>query len=160
LSLQDFAIWLSETKLSMALTDSTWAFPAIESLHVIAITLVVGSITIVDLRLIGLASRERDPRDLIRSILPITWGAFVLAAVTGSLLFVANPISYAANFYFLGKLILLLIAGLNMVLFHLFAHRHLERAGALLPRISGAASLTLWVVIVAFGRWIGFTLQQ
>lgn len=160
LSLQDFAMWLSGTTLSMALTDSTWAFPAIESVHVIAITLVFGSIAIVDLRLLGLASRERDPHDLIRSILPITWIAFALAAVTGVLLFVANPISYSANFYFLGKMILLLLAGLNMILFHLFAHRHLDRAGAILPKLSGGASLTLWVVVVAFGRWIGFTLQQ
>jgi hypothetical protein len=141
----------------MALTDSVSAFPAIESLHVIAITLVVGSIMIVDLRLVGLASRERDPRDLIRSILPITWIAFALAAVTGSLLFAANPISYVANFYFLGKIVLLLIAGLNMIAFHLVAHRHLDRAGALLPKASGGASLALWVAIVAFGRWIGFT---
>jgi hypothetical protein len=142
----------------MALTDSVSAFPAIESLHVIAITLVVGSIMIVDLRLIGLASRQRDPRDLIRSILPITWGAFALAAVTGSLLFAANPISYVANFYFLGKIVLLAAAGFNMILFHLFAHRRLDRADAIVPKVSGAVSLLLWVVIVAFGRWIGFTL--
>lgn len=160
MSLQDFATWLSGTKLSMALTDSTWAFPAIESLHVIAITLVVGSISIVDLRLVGLASRSRDPRDLIASILPITWGAFTLAAITGSLLFVANPISYSANFYFLGKLLLLAAAGFNMILFHVFTHRRLDFAGAWLPRLSGGASLLLWVVIVGFGRWIGFTLQQ
>ena len=160
MSPQDFAQRLSETSLSMALTDSTWAFPAIESIHVVAITLVVGSIAIVDLRLIGLASRKRDPRELIRSILPITWGAFALAAATGSLLFVANPISYLANFYFLGKLTLLLVAGVNMLLFHVLAHRHLERDSALLPRLSGSASLILWVTIVAFGRWIGFTLSQ
>ncbi len=66
MSLQDFAQWLSETKLSMALTDSVTAFPAIESIHVVAITLVVGSIAIVDFRLIGFASRTRDPRELIR----------------------------------------------------------------------------------------------
>lgn len=158
MTLQDFAIWLSETRLSIALTDSETAFPAIESLHVIAITLVVGSIAIVDLRLLGFASRQRDASELIASILPITWIAFGFAALTGLLLFAANPISYSANFYFLGKLGLLAIAGLNMVLFHVFAHRHLATEGALAPRLSGAASLILWVTIVAFGRWIGFTL--
>lgn len=158
-SLQDFALWLSETKLSIALTDSTYAFPTIESLHVIAITLVVGSIGIVDLRLVGLASKDRAPQDLIRAILPITWTAFALALFTGSLLFVANPLGYTANFYFLGKIVLLLGAGINMIFFHIFSHRHLPREGALLPRLSGGASLLLWVSIVAFGRWIGFTLQ-
>ena len=158
MSLQDFATWLSGTRLSIALTDSSWAFPAIESLHVIAITLVVGSIMIVDLRLLGLASRDRDPRELIGAILPITWIAFATALVTGSLLFAANPISYAANFYFLGKAALLAAAGFNMLLFHLFAHRHLDRERAVLPKLSGGASLLLWVTIVAFGRWVGFTL--
>lgn len=158
MSLQDLATWLSETRLSVALTDSELAFPTIESLHVIALTLVVGSIAIVDLRLLGLASRGRDASELIRSVLPITWIAFALAAVTGLLLFTANPISYSANFYFIAKLCLLAVAGLNMILFHVFAHRHLATEGALAPKISGGVSLALWVTIVAFGRWIGFTL--
>jgi hypothetical protein len=156
--LQDFAIWLSETRLAIALTDSESAFPAIESLHVIAITLVVGSIAIVDLRLLGLASKQRNASELIAAILPITWIAFGVAAVTGALLFVANPISYSVNFYFLSKLCLLALAGLNMVFFHIFAHRHLDTHGALAPKVSGGASLILWVTIVAFGRMIGFTL--
>jgi len=158
MTFQDFAIWLSESRLSIALTDSQLAFPALESLHVIALTLVVGSIAVVDLRLLGLASRKRDASELIGSILPITWIAFGFAALTGLLLFAANPISYSANFFFLGKLGLLAVAGLNMVLFHVFAHRHLATQGALAPRLSGAASLTLWITVVTFGRWIGFTL--
>lgn len=158
MSLESFAIWLSETPLSIALTDSEWAFPALESVHVIALTLVVGSISIVDLRLLGLRAKERSAADLIRAILPITWIAFLVAGLTGVLLFTANPISYAANFYFLGKLLLLALAGLNMGLFHLFGHRRLAEAGALAPKVSGGISLLLWITIVTFGRWIGFTL--
>ncbi|MET0363848.1 MAG: hypothetical protein ABW169_04275, partial [Sphingobium sp.] len=97
MSLEDFAIRLSETSLSIALTDSEWAFPALESAHVIALTLVFGSIAVVDLRLLGLAARDRDARQLIAAVLPITWGAFAFALLTGTLLFVANPISYVAN---------------------------------------------------------------
>jgi len=158
MSLEDFAFRLSETSLSIALTDSEWAFPAIESAHVIALTLVVGSIAVVDLRLLGLAARDRDASQLIASILPVTWVAFGFALVTGSLLFVANPISYSANSFFLVKLGLLGLAGLNMALFHVFGSKQLKREGALAPRISGAASLSLWIAIVAAGRWIGFTL--
>jgi hypothetical protein len=158
MNLEDFSIWLSESRLSIALTDSELAFPAIESLHVIALTLVVGSIALVDLRLLALIWKKREASDLIRSILPITWVAFGFALLTGLLLFAANPISYSANFYFLAKLSLLVLAGVNMLAFHLFAHRHLARPGAIAPRLSGAASLTLWLTIVTFGRWIGFTL--
>ncbi|MET0238999.1 MAG: DUF6644 family protein [Sphingobium sp.] len=158
MSLEDFAIRLSESSLAIALTDSEWAFPALESIHVIALTLVIGSIAIVDLRLLGLASRERDAAPLIRAILPLTWVAFAFAALTGVLLFVANPISYVANTAFLVKLSLLVLAGANMLLFHVFAQKHLATEGALAPRLSGAASLTLWIAIVTAGRWIGFTL--
>jgi hypothetical protein len=158
MSLENFAFWLSETPLSIALTDSELAFPALESLHVIALTLVVGTIGVVDLRLLGIASRQRDAAGLIGAILPLTWVAFVVALVTGLLLFSANPISYAANFYFLAKLGLLAVAGLNMALFHVLAHRHLATPGALAPKVSGGVSLVLWVTIVTFGRWIGFTL--
>jgi hypothetical protein len=158
MSLENFAFWLSETPLSIALTDSELAFPALESLHVIALALVVGTIGVVDLRLLGIASRQRDAAELIRAILPLTWVAFAVALATGLLLFSANPISYAANFYFLGKLGMLGVAGLNMVLFHVLAHRHLATPGALAPKVSGGVSLVLWVTIVTFGRWIGFTL--
>ncbi|CAN5187470.1 hypothetical protein BH10PSE13_BH10PSE13_10390 [soil metagenome] len=158
MSLEDFAHRLSETSLSIALTDSEWAFPTIESVHVIALTLVVGSIGVVDLRLLGIAARERDTKQLIASILPVTWIAFGFALITGSLLFVANPVSYAANGFFLAKLGLLGVAGLNMLLFHFFSSKQLDREGALAPRLSGAASLSLWIAIVAAGRWIGFTL--
>lgn len=158
MTLHDVASRLAETRLSMALTDSPWGFPAIESLHVIAIALVVGSIMIVDLRLVGIGSLARDPRDLIRAILPVTWIAFAAAVVTGSALFVANPVSYVANTVFLAKMLLLVAAGVNMILFHMVVDRHLDRTGAALPRLSGGVSLLLWVVIVGCGRWIGFTL--
>jgi hypothetical protein len=158
MSVEDLAIRLSETSLSMALTDSEWAFPAIESTHVIALTLVVGSIAVVDLRLLGLAAKNRDAKQLIASVLPLTWAAFALAALTGTLLFIANPISYSANIFFLVKLSLLLVACGNMLLFHFFTQKQLSREGALGPRLSGAASLGLWIAIVAAGRWIGFTL--
>ncbi|HEX7819081.1 MAG TPA: DUF6644 family protein [Sphingobium sp.] len=158
MSLEDIAIRLSESPLSIALTDSEWAFPTLESVHVIALTLVIGSIAVVDLRLLRLAARDRDPHQLIKAILPVTWVAFAFALVTGALLFVANPISYVANTAFLVKLGLLGLAGLNMLLFHLFAHKQLATESALAPRLSGAASLTLWVGIVTAGRLIGFTL--
>ncbi len=157
MSLENFALRLSESPLSIALTDSEWAFPAIESAHVIALTLVVGSIAVVDLRLLGLAARDRDPHHLIRAVLPLTWVAFAFAVATGVLMVVANPISYFANTAFLVKLGLLALAGVNMALFHVFAHKHLASDG-LAPRLSGAASLTLWVAIVSAGRWIGFSL--
>ncbi len=154
--------WLQATPLSTTIRESDWLFPAIECVHVIAFVTVVGSISVVDLRLMGLASKGRRIDETIESLLPVTWIAFAVAAVAGLLLFASKPVTYTQNFFFVSKMLLLLLAAANMGGFHLFVHRRLVGAPAEAPsplaaRASGAASLALWIAIVAFGRWIGFT---
>src|SRR5437588_11236343 len=154
--------WLEATALATEIRENEFLFPWVEALPVLAITVVVGSISILDLRLIGLASLDRPVGRLARDILPCAWIAFAFAALTGSLLFSAKATGYAGNFFFRGKLILLALAGLNMIAFHAFAGRDMERWSAGAPaaaRVAGALSLTIWIAIVAFGRWIGFTLH-
>src|SRR4051812_15003819 len=146
--------WLYETPAGVLIRENESLFPWIESFHVLAITLVVGSIAIVDLRLMGLASRDRPIAQLASQVLPCTWAAFGAAAVTGALLFSSNALTYAHNSYFQLKLATLVLAGANMSVFHLFVGHDSRSA-----RIAGAVSLLLWVCVVAFGRWTGFTLH-
>src|ERR1700738_4553174 len=103
--------WLEATSLATEIRENEILFPWVESAHVLAITLVVGSISIVDLRLVGLASLDRPVGKLTRDVLPCIWVAFAFAAVTGSLLFSAKAGGYDGNFFFRGKLILLVVAG-------------------------------------------------
>src|ERR1017187_1897898 len=150
--------------LGSGIRESGVLFPWIESIHVLMATTVVGSIAIVDLRLIGYASHRRGAQQLILDLLPFTWGAFALAAITGSLLFTSNAPSYAANGPFVSKMVVLLLAGINMAIFHLTAYRRIVQWNDALPpppsvRIAGATSLVLWIVVVFLGRWIGFTIQ-
>jgi hypothetical protein len=156
MSLDDFADWLATTPLAVAMTDSTWLFGAVEAVHVIALTLVFGSIALVDLHLLGLVERGRDTHALIRRLLPLTWGGFVLAALTGTSLVFANPHGYFTNTFFRAKLLALALAGVNVLVFHGFVQR--RGAGTLAPRLSGGISLLLWLTIVTCGRWIGFTI--
>jgi hypothetical protein len=156
--------WLVHTPMAVAIHEGEIIFPWIESIHVLAITLVVGSIAIVDLRLLGLASLDRAVPRLTREVLPCTWAAFTFAVITGLALFASNAVNYAHNFAFLGKLVLLSLAGANMLVFHFWVGRDIDRweaHGATPPgaRIAAALSLGLWVGVVGFGRWIGFTLQ-
>jgi hypothetical protein len=160
--LADAVAWLQATSLSSTIRESDWIFPTIESVHVIAFVVVVGSIAVVDFRLLGVASRTRRADELTAELLPVTWAAFALAAAAGLLLFVAKPVTYTGNGFFLGKMVLLALAGINMAAFHLFVHKHLIDLppGAREPiwaRLSGFLSLALWIGIVACGRWIGFT---
>lgn len=163
-ALEDFLAWLTATPVAVTIRENDVLFPWIESIHVLAIVLVVGTISIVDMRLLGWASLDRAVTRLMRDVLPWTWGAFALAIITGSLLFSAKAPDYAHNFFFQGKMVLLVVAGLNMAIFHAIgirdvAHWDMSRTTPAIAKLAGAVSLTLWVTVIAFGRWIGFTLQ-
>jgi hypothetical protein len=156
---------LESTALAQAIAESETLFPWVEAVHVLAITLVVGSIAIVDLRLIGFASRDHAVTRLTKDVLPCTWVAFFVAALSGALLFMSKAMTYGHNFYFQGKLVLLVFAGINMAVFHVLVNRDVARWGStphttpLSAKVAGALSLCLWVSVVTFGRWIGFTLH-
>jgi hypothetical protein len=155
--------WLYATGWAQGIRENEYAFPWIECVHVLAITLVVGSISVVDLRLLGLASRDRPVRRVLRDVLPITWAAFGVAVCSGFLLFASNAPAYARNPFLLVKFSLLLLAGLNMAVFHLWAHRSLQQwENSPLPplraKLAGAVSLLVWIGVVTAGRWIGFTM--
>jgi hypothetical protein len=161
MDISQFLLWLHETPFSTAIRENGFLFPWIESVHVLALTLVVGSIAIVDLRLLGVASVNRSVASLSGEVLPITWSAFLFAVLTGSSLFASHAVGYAQNLQFRLKILLLVLAGINMLVFQLIVRRGTEgwSESGVTPRrgkVAGLISLLLWVGIVAFGRWIGF----
>lgn len=146
---------------SSRLISSTVLFPWIECVHVLSIVVVVGTIAMVDLRLLGFKARERGARSLIREVLKYTWIAFGCAAVTGFLLFASAATVYVDNPAFRIKAVLLVLAGLNMAYFHLLPYRSIHLWDELVSpplktRIAGGLSLACWIGVVAAGRWIGF----
>jgi len=153
---------LEGTPWGTAVRESTWLFPTIESIHVLSLVLVVGSIMVVDLRLLNIASRQRSVKELTDEILPWTWTAFVCALITGSLLFSSSAVRYTGIWQFKAKMCMLVLAAINMGIFHLGAFRSVaqwDRAPSQPPlaaQLAGGISLSIWVIIVALGRWIGF----
>jgi len=151
------------SSLGITIAESTWMFPTIETLHVIALVTVIGTIAVVDLRLIGVHSRGHRVSLLAKDTLPLTWAAFALAAITGGLLFVSKASSYMINPYFLWKLVLLALAGINMMYLHLTTWRTVEHwevdpSFPFAAKLAGWLSLIFWVGVVFCGRMIGFTL--
>ena len=160
--LVSFCTWLENTDLGMFISGSTWAFPTFESIHVFFLVIVVGTVAIVDLRLLGLASRDRSVSQLSNDVLPVTWGAFLGALITGSLLFSSRASHYLYNTQFRFKMICMALAGLNMLIFHFMTYRGVAGWDDAVTtprsaRIAGALSLLFWICVVIFGRWIGFT---
>ena len=161
--LQDLIAFVEHGTLGELVRENDLLFPFIESVHVLAVCLVVGSIAVVDLRLLGFASVDRPVGRLMRSILPITVGAFGLAVAAGSLLFISHASKYLENRFFIAKITLIALAGVNMTVFHLIGARNLDQweNDATPPpsaRVAGGLSLLLWISVVACGRWIGFTM--
>ena len=152
---------LQDTPFATAIAESEWMFPTIETVHVLALTLVVGSIAMLDLRILGVTTRTLHVMQLSDEVLPWTWGAFIVAAISGSLMFTSAAAKYYANVPFRLKLCLLAAAGINMAIFHVTAYRAVHDWGHALPsprpaRIAATLSLIFWIGVVFAGRWIGF----
>lgn len=155
---------IENSSIGTTIAGNEWMFPTIETVHVIAIVTVIGTIALMDLRLLGIGPRNKSVSAMSHDTLPITWAAFVLALLTGTLLFVSKATSYMANPYFLWKMGLMALAGVNMAVFHHYISKGVDRWGApsgaipLNVKVSGALSLLLWMAIPFCGRVIGFTL--
>lgn len=156
--LESLAQWLQSLPLAILVSENL--FPQVESAHVVALALFFGTLVSVDLRLVGLASRQLRFTQVHDQIIPISWLAFAAAAITGSLLFMANATSYIHNTPLMTKFVLLGLAGLNMLWFQFVTFRGVaawdegEPAGA--AKLAGWVSIALWTAIIACGRVAGF----
>src|SRR6478672_5719057 len=132
--------WLAGTSGSVSLHESVYLWPAIESVHVLTLGLFVGFSAILDLRLLGLSFTN---------------------VPAGKLVFYGNPLHFYHNIFFRLKLVMLILAGINVWVFHRGVWRTIERWGmaAATPRaakLAGAASLVLWMSIIVAGRLIAY----
>ena len=151
---------IHDLPLAVFLRSNAIAYPLVESLHLVSIALLFGSIVVVDIRILGL-SRNLSLRQLARHALPWTMLAFLGAAATGSLLFLAHAADLIGNRVFLGKLALISLAGTNAVMFHTGPYVNVAAwdVGLQAPpsaRVMAAASIVLWIGVIFCGRWIAY----
>ena len=142
-----------------ALMNMTWAWPIVESIHFVGLTLLFGSIAAWDLRLLGLA--KQVPIAAFHRLVPFAVLGFAINATSGTFFLMNAPDQYVYNPAFHLKMLCVILAGANAVLFYLTMFRRVKglEPGAqepVLTKLSGAVSLVLWITVIVCGRMITF----
>jgi hypothetical protein len=140
-----------------------WSWPLLESVHFIGLTLLLGSIGAWDLRLLGLA--KQVPIAAFHRLIPFAILGFGINAVSGTLFLVTFPDQYVYNPAFHLKMLCVMLAGVNVLVFYIVVFRHVRsfEPGAPAPPLamaSGAVSLVLWITVIICGRMITFFIHS
>jgi hypothetical protein len=152
---------LYDSPLATAIRESDNLFPILQTFHIVGTIALAGAIAIVDLRLLDVAFRREAPAELAESLLPITWIGFGIMLVSGGLLFLAQSAKIYSNVFLRVKLLLLVLALLNVALFHSTTYRNIRAWGGriappLPARMFAALSLALWAGVIVTGRFIAY----
>ena len=152
--LAEFFRWLVNSPWSHVINRYEWIFPAIQSLHFIGFALSIGTIAIVDLRLLGLGMRRQAPAELSADLAPWTLAGIAVMLITGPLMFSTDAVAYHFNPSFQFKMACLMLA----LLFHYTLHRRAVRpdVSPIAAKLAAATSLLLWTAVVGGGRMIAF----
>ncbi len=153
--------WMEQTAVGTSVRESVWLFPIIETVHIFGIVILVGATSVLDMRLMGWTLRDKSVSKLAWQFLPWAWVGFILQVVTGGLLLASEATKMYDNVAFQAKMVLIVVAGINALLFHTIAYQSVgkwenDRVGPWSARAAGIISIVLWFGIVAAGRWIAY----
>jgi hypothetical protein len=157
----EFCQWLASTSGSIALHESIWGYPIVESVHVLTLCVFLGLAVVFDLRLLGLTMRKTPVSEVSNRLWPWTLAGFVVMVISGALLFYAIPVKTYLNIFFRIKACLLLLAGVNVAVYHYTIQRRMaewdyDPVPPFRARLAGGLSLALWGCIVVAGRLIAY----
>lgn len=155
----DFLAWLQSTALATAVAETLWAYPLLETLHALGMAMLLGSLGLINLRVLGY--KPEIPILGTQDLLPLAWSGFTLNAASGIALFTSDAIYFFSSYTFRIKLVLIVLAGLNAMLlgrkvFHDPASDSAVEAGRSAKAIA-AMSLLFWIGAAVAGRLIAYT---
>jgi hypothetical protein len=153
--------WLARPAIMTMLLESIWFYPIVQSAHVLVITVFLGLNVMLDLRTLGLTLRRVPASEVASHVLPWVGPSALVALVTGMLLFLTEPSRFIENPFFRVKAVALVIAAINLLVFHAGVYSRVrEWDDASTPprtaRVSAALSLILWAVVVTAGRLVAY----
>ena len=157
--------WLEQTPVGLLVRESQYGFPILVAIHIAGLWLSAGIVVWFDLRLLGVSMRRVPARTVYRQLMPWAFGGFMVMVVSGGMLASGFATAAYANVYFRVKMVALLLAGVNAVVYHrITARRMAQRDGAArLPwpaRAAGLLSIAAWTIVILAGRMISYTLYS
>src|SRR5206468_3579334 len=163
MSLLRFCQWLAATPGSIALHESRYMYLIVLTVHVLTLTVFVGTALMLDLRLLGLTMTRVPASEVIARLLPWTTAGFLVMMTSGALLFYAAPMLRYQNVFFRLKMVALVLAALNVWVFRSTVYRRiaewdLDPVPPRRARVAGGVSLALWAILITLGRMIPYQL--
>jgi hypothetical protein len=151
---------IKQSAIGEFVRNSSWAFPALQSLHFIGMSMLIGIVGTIDLRVLGVA--RGLPIHPLHRLLPLAFIGFGINLVTGIMFFCHDPYVYAFNVSFRLKMLLILLAGLNALWFKLGVFIDVDKWGpdidaSRLAKVISALSLIIWIAVITAGRYIAFS---
>jgi len=155
----DIFAWLETTAIANAIRTVRWLYPALETAHYIGLAMLVGGIMLIDLRLLGFA--RKLPLKSVIGLIPWVWAGFIVNATSGTLIFIYGATGFSQNTAFRIKMVLMLLAGINAMVFTVAAARTgrnwIDAGNVPVPiKVIATASFILWLGVVTMGRWMAY----
>jgi hypothetical protein len=152
---------IQEMPSSIAIRESIWTYPIVETVHVLSLCLFLGFVVMMDLRLVSATLRRAPFTEVQRRFFPWQMTGFALMVGSGVVLFFTEPLRFYGNVFFRVKLLLLVVAGLNAMAFHFTIFRRVAEwdvnpVTPLRARLAGGVSIVLWAAVVVCGRMIAY----
>jgi len=162
--MESFSSWLSGTELSQLIQSTLWVIPAVQSVHIIAIGVIFGSILMVDLRVLGVVSADQPVAVVSRRFAPWFWGALAVLATTGIILTIGEPRRELMSFSFWGKMGLIAIGVIVALAFFAHLRANPTRWEGVSPASGGTKAIAVgvivvWLLVIVMGRLIAFDPQ-
>jgi len=157
MTLQEFYIWCEKTPIGVALQTNTYPFPVIEAVHLLTITLMLGTLFVINFRVLGFVLKDRPLTEVVAGITPWMRTGYVLTFLTGIVLFMSESLKLSANAAWLPKMGLLVGAMVFQFVLSAFILKgsRLEKPTGLAKTLAVVSTL-LWVVTGMAARWIAF----
>jgi hypothetical protein len=156
--IQSFCDWLSNTSVSLTIQTVMWIIPAVQTIHILCVAIVMSCMAMLDLRLIGIAGKRQPISQMVSWFVPWVWGALPVLLTTGVILIIGEPSRELLNPYFRAKMAMLAIVILITILVQRQNNKDATfwESRRAVASFAGFASLLLWVGIITAGRWIAY----